>query len=171
MCTVRPIAAAVLAAGLVASAFGLRQFMSGTAQDRLLPGEEVDIAGLRPPLPRPSFLACPAGYCHAAEASASPIFAVPWRQLRDGWRRMIEAEPRIVEVASDPHGRRLTYIAHTALFGFPDIVTVEFAAFGSNGSGIALFSRSRYGRSDLGTNRRRVERWLTLLQKLEPILR
>jgi hypothetical protein len=165
----RPIATAVLAAGL--AVFGLREFMTAPGQDRLRPGEAVDIAALRSPLPQPAFLACPPGYCHVREAAASPIFAVPWLRLQDGWRRLIQAEPRAVEVVQDPPDRRFVYIVHTPMLGFPDIVTVEFAAIGPKSSGIALFSRSRYGRSDFGTNRRRVEGWLARLQAGEPVMR
>ena len=167
MRTVGPIAKAAFAAGLVAAALGLglRHYMKRPAQYRLLPGEEAAIAELRSPLPQPSFLACPPGYCGAGEAVASPIFEMSWAQLRDGWRRIVAAEPGVVEVAADGQRRRSVYIAHSAMFGFPDIVTVEFVALDPFRSGIALYSRSRYGRSDFGANRRRVEGWLARLQQ------
>ena len=65
--------------------------------------------------------------------------------------------------------RRLVYIQHSPAFGFPDIITVEFVALGPDRSGIALYSRSRYGRNDFGKNRERVERWLGLLEKAAPV--
>jgi uncharacterized protein (DUF1499 family) len=161
MRAVRSIAAC--AAGLAALGLGLRGYMNSTAQDRLLHGEQADIAQLRSPLPQPGFLACPPGYCRVGEARASPIFAMSRADLREAWRRMIAAEPRLIQVAEDAQHRRSAYVAHTTVFGFPDIVTVEFVALGSDRSGIALYSRSRYGRYDFGTNRKRVERWLSLL--------
>ncbi len=97
----------------------------------------------------------------------TPIFALPWRRLRDTWTDMIAAEPRVVPVESQ--GRRLVYIQHSPVFRFPDIITVEFVALGPDRSGIALFSRSRYGRNDFGKNRERVERWLGLLEKAAPV--
>jgi uncharacterized protein (DUF1499 family) len=78
---------------------------------------------------------------------------------------MIAAEPRVIEVAQNMQHRRSVYVAHTPVLGFPDLVTVEFVALGSDRSSIALYSRSRYGRSDFATNRRRVERWLSQLTK------
>jgi uncharacterized protein (DUF1499 family) len=33
-------------------------------------------------------------------------------------------------------------------------------------SSLAIYSRSRYGRGDFGTNRRRVERWLSQLAQI-----
>jgi uncharacterized protein (DUF1499 family) len=167
MCALRSIAKATIAAGLAVTALGLglRGYMNGTAQDRLLPGEPADIAKLRSPLPQPGFLACPTGYCRASEAIPSPIFEMSWAHLRDAWRRMIAAEPRLIAVAEDVRHRRSAYVAHTAVFGFPDVVTVEFVALGSDRSSIALYSRSRYGRYDFGKNRRRVERWLSRLPR------
>jgi uncharacterized protein (DUF1499 family) len=125
--------------------------------------EQADIAQLRSPLPQPAFLACPPGYCRVGEARASPIFAMSWADLREAWRWMIAAEPRVIQVAEDAQHHRSAYVAHTTVLGFPDIVTVEFVALGSDRSGIALYSRSRYGRYDFGKNRKRVERWLSLL--------
>jgi uncharacterized protein (DUF1499 family) len=167
---VRPIAKAAFAAGLAAVALGLglRGYMNSTTQDRLLPGEAADIAKLRSPLPQPGFLVCPPGYCRAGEAIASPIFGMSSADLREAWRRMIAAEPRLIQVAEDMQHRRAVYVVHTAVLGFPDIVTVEFVALGDDRSSIALYSRSRYGRSDFGTNRRRVDRWLLQLSQSLP---
>jgi uncharacterized protein (DUF1499 family) len=166
---VRPIAKAAFAAGLaVALGLGLRGYMNSTAQDRLLPSEQADIAELRSPLPQPGFLACPPGYCRAGEAIAGPIFGMSWADLREAWRRMVAAEPRLIQVAEDVRHRRAVYVVHTAVLGFPDIVTVEFVVLGDDRSSIALYSRSRYGRSDFGTNRRRVERWLSQLTRSMP---
>jgi uncharacterized protein (DUF1499 family) len=100
---------------------------------------------------------------------ASPIFDRSWAELREAWRRMMAAEPRVVDAAEDERHRRSAYIARTKVLGFPDIVTVEFVALDKDRSSIALYSRSRYGRSDFGTHRRRVERWLSrLAQHLLP---
>jgi uncharacterized protein (DUF1499 family) len=167
MGAVRSVAQTALTMVLVLAALGLglRLYMNRGAQDRLLPGEAVDIAALRSPLPQPSYLACPPGYCRAGEAVASPVFDEPWPQLRDAWRALIAALPRVVEVMHDPQHRRFAYVVHTAVFSFPDIVTVEFVAQAQNRSSIALFSRSRYGKSDFGKNRERATAWLLALQR------
>ncbi len=166
----RPIVVGVFGAGLalVALAAGVRVFMSRPDQDRLMPGERIDIAALRPPLPQPSFLACPPGYCAARPELTTPVFALPWVRLREDWSKMIAARPRVVQIETGSQRRRLVYIQHSPVFGFPDIVTVEFAPLGPDRSGIALYSRSRFGRSDFGKNRERVEDWLRLLEKATP---
>lgn len=150
------------ASTVAASILGVRIFMGQPSQDRLARHEHIDIATLRPPLPPPSFLACPPGYCAAAGISA-PTFEMPWRALREVWTQMITHEPRVVRVAEELDGRRLVYIQHSPLFRFPDIITVEFVSLGPDRSSLALYSRSRYGHYDFRQNRRRIETWLARL--------
>ena len=69
----RPIKMTLLAIGLLILLAGLalRIYMGSGVEDRLAPQEVVSIPELRSPLPRTSFLACPSGYCSAAEAITS----------------------------------------------------------------------------------------------------
>ncbi|SRR5271166_5393889 len=152
------IAAAALAAGL-------RLYMGSAGQDRLEPDEHLDLVLLRDPLPGPSFLACPPHYCRARTGMLPPTFAVGWRQLSALWVAMLAAKPRVVTVSTELEGRRLIHIDHSPVFRFPDIITVEFVPLGPETSTLAVFSRSRYGRSDFGQNRKRVESWLGELEK------
>jgi uncharacterized protein (DUF1499 family) len=148
-----------------ASAVGLRLYMTSAAQDRLELDEHLDLVLLRDPLPGPSFLACPPNYCRAPAGMMPPTFAIGWRQLRDLWVAMLAAKPRVVTASTELEGRRLIHIEHSPVFGFPDIVTVEFVPVGPESSTLALFSRSRYGRGDFGQNRNRVENWLGEIEK------
>lgn len=52
----------------------------------------------------------------------------------------------------------ITYIARTRIAGFPDYVTVQHVD-----GRLRIFSRLRFGQSDLGVNKRRVEGWLSQL--------
>lgn len=159
MTTLLAVGLAVVVAGLA-----LRFYMGRPVEDRLAPDEVVSIAELRPPLARPSFLACPPGYCAAADL-ASPVFDMPWDQLREYWKEMIAETPAIL-VASEFEHRRAVYIQHSRILRFPDIITVEFVALAPERSSVAIYSRSRYGRYDFEKNRKRVERWLFLLQQV-----
>jgi hypothetical protein len=164
----RRIRTTLLATGLAMLLLGLvvRIYMGSGAEDRLEPREAVSIPELHSPLPNAGFLACPPGYCPAAEAIASPEFDMPWDRLRDYWIEMISGEKRIVRGVADRGPRQYTYIQHSPVFRFPDIITVEFVSLGPHRSSIALYSRSRYGEYDFAKNRKRVERWLVLLQKV-----
>jgi hypothetical protein len=164
----RRIRTALLVIGLTVLLLGLalRIYMGSGAEDRLKPGEAVRISELRSPLPKNAFLACPPGYCAAAEAITSPVFDMAWDRLREYWMEMISGEMRIVRALADPGSRRYVYIQHSPVFRFPDIITVEFVSLGSDRSSLALYSRSRYGEYDFLKNRSRVERWLLLLEKV-----
>jgi uncharacterized protein (DUF1499 family) len=162
------IGTALIMTVLVLAAFGLavRIYMGREVEDRLAAEEAVNLAELRSPLPKPSFLACPPHYCAADEAVASPVFDVPSDRLHQYWVDMISSQPRIVSVTANESTARFVYIEHSALFRFPDIVTVEFVPLGPDRSSVAIFSRSRYGKYDFAKNRKRVERWLVLLQRV-----
>src|ERR1700730_3126548 len=100
----RRIKMALLVIGLTVLLLGLalRIYMGSGAEDRLEPGEAVGISELRSPLPKNAFLACPPGYCAAAEAITSPVFDMAWDRLREYWMEMISGEKRIVRVLADP---------------------------------------------------------------------
>ena len=164
----RLIRMALLALGLaiLLPGLALRIYMGSGAEDRLAPQEVVSISELRSPLPKNGFLACPLDYCSAAAAITSPGFDLPWDRLREYWVEMISGEPRVVRAATDLGPRSYVYIQHSPVFRFPDIVTVELIPLGPARSSIALYSRARYGEYDFAKNRKRVERWLFLLQKV-----
>ena len=152
--------------GVAALGLAVRIYMGRDAENRLAPSEAVNITELQSPLPRPGFLFCPPGYCPAAEAIASPVFPMPWERLREYWTEVISGEKRVETIVADPDDRRFVYIQHSPTFRFPDIITVEFVQLGPNRSSIAVYSRSRYGQYDFGKNRKRVGKWLALLEKM-----
>jgi uncharacterized protein (DUF1499 family) len=165
---VRRILTALVTVVLGLAAFGLamRIYFGREAENRLAPSEAVDIAALHSPFPKPGFLACPPNYCPAAEAIASPVFLVPWERLHEYWTEVMSGEKRVDTIMADPDGRRFIYIQHSPTFRFPDVITVEFVQLGRDRSSIAIYSRSRYGEYDFGKNRKRVVRWLALLEKV-----
>lgn len=157
------LAAAVLAATF--SGLAVRIYMGREAEDHLAPSEAVGIAALHSPLPA-AFLTCPSGYCAAAEAVTSPVFDIPWARLNDYWTEVVSGEKRMILVRTDPDVRRFVYIQHSPTFRFPDIITVEFVSLSPARSSLAIYSRSRYGECDFGKNRKRVKKWLALLQRI-----
>ena len=56
-------------------------------------------------------------------------------------------------------------MVRSAVFNFPDLVTAQVAPAGAGAATLLLYSRSVYGYSDLGANRRRVAAWLAALDK------
>jgi len=79
----------------------------------------------------------------------------------DGLARLdaiILATPRTRRLAGAPGAGMVTYVTRSALFGFPDYTTVRAA-----GAQLEIYGRLRFGRSDLGVNAARIDRWLARL--------
>ena len=58
--------------------------------------------------------------------------------------------------------RQAQWVARSALMNYPDIIVAEVVP-GPEGAGLFLYSRSLFGWSDMGVNRKRVEAWLAAL--------
>ncbi|WP_226925854.1 DUF1499 domain-containing protein [Meridianimarinicoccus sp. MJW13] len=69
--------------------------------------------------------------------------------------------PRVRVLAESPD--RVTFVARSALWGFPDYISVRAIREGE-GTRLVLFSRQRFGRDDLGINAARVTAWMQALQ-------
>lgn len=106
------------------------------------------------------WLVAPAAYAVRPDAVA-PVFEVPVAVLHAAFRAVIRDRPRVEVVAESAGGLHL--VAATALFGFRDDVYVHFIVWSPRQSTLAIYSASRTGYWDLGTNRRRVEDWLSRL--------
>lgn len=111
------------------------------------------------------FLICPPDLCAVQRHADSPLFAVPVERLRAAWRDLVASQPRTVLLTEDPDGQQADYLQRSARFRFPDIITVRFIALSPSQSTLAIYSRSLYGKSDLGVNRKRIEAWLKDLEQ------
>ena len=110
-------------------------------------------------------LVCPRDFCAAKPHAESPLFEQPVQSLKQKWFDLMERQPRTELVHSDPEHERYTFRVKTAVIHFPDDVTVQFIPLEGERSTLAIYSRSHYGRSDLGVNRRRIESWLRELAR------
>ncbi|MGR3525981.1 MAG: DUF1499 domain-containing protein [Paracoccaceae bacterium] len=72
--------------------------------------------------------------------------------------RIIRATPRTTLLAGSPESGMVTYITRSRLWGFPDFTTVE-----ARPGAIVIHGRLRFGSSDMGVNRVRVEGWVAAL--------
>lgn len=72
--------------------------------------------------------------------------------------------PRTTVLAGSPDAGRITWVSRSRLMGFPDYITAE-AKPSAQGTRLALYSRLRFGNSDLGVNAARLKAWLTALDQ------
>jgi len=96
----------------------------------------------------------------------TPVYQVPATRLFAAIQAVAEAQPRTFVAATYPDRLQVHWVVRSAVFNFPDLVTAQIAADGAGGSTLVLYSRSVYGRSDLGVNRARLGAWLAALATL-----
>ena len=110
------------------------------------------------------YLVCPHNFCTTTLDAVSPVYEMPVTMLRERWLSLMAQQPRIEQIAVSKDGWQYDFIQRSFLLRFPDTITVRFLPLGEKRSTLAIYSRSHYGYTDYGVNRRRVETWLTALQ-------
>ena len=108
------------------------------------------------------YLVAPEGATLAQPDRITDIRAIAARDLLFLFDSIAMNSRRTDHVAVDEDSMTITYVQRSAFFGFPDYVSVK-AVETSVGAGLILWSRSRFGHSDMGVNRDRVEAWLVAL--------
>ncbi len=111
------------------------------------------------------YLVCPPDYCQKAAAHReAPVFDVPAAKLRDAWAKVLADQPRTKTLEEDGASLSYEYVQRSALFRYPDFISVQFVPLNEARSTMAIYSRSKYGYSDLGVNKKRIDTWLDLLE-------
>ena len=119
----------------------------------------VDMSHIQRPASPNTALAAPAGTVPAPDIVA-PVFPVSAVRLYNAVIAMAAAQPRTFLAAAYPADRQAHFVARSAWFNFPDLVTAQISEAGAETSTLVLYSRSVYGHSDLGANRQRLTAWL-----------
>jgi len=78
---------------------------------------------------------------------------------------LILATPHSRRLAGQPSDLFVTYVVRTPLMRFPDYVSMRFIDLGEGRATYAVFSRSRFGHSDLGVNKKRFMSWVKRLSQ------
>lgn len=127
----------------------------------LPPAEPLDFAALVLPRRPNACLGAPAGFpqAHLVTPALPADADTAWEALRTLGDRF----PRTTKLGEWPEQRQAQWVVRSALLNFPDIVVGEITG-GPAGSGVFLFSRSLFGYSDFGVNRRRVAAWVAALE-------
>lgn len=68
---------------------------------------------------------------------------------------VVRATPRTTVLAGSLGEGMITYVTRSRVFGFPDYTTVVLM-----GETLQINGRLRFGQSDLGVNRRRIDGWI-----------
>jgi uncharacterized protein (DUF1499 family) len=128
----------------------------------LPPPTLMDMTHVARPTTPNTALAAPAGFRPTPDI-VTPTYKVPPDRLFAAIESVAGAQPRTFPAATFAPERQVHYVARSAMFNFPDLITVQVAPAPPDGATLVLWSRSVYGESDLGVNRKRVVAWLAAL--------
>lgn len=92
------------------------------------------------------------------------MFDLPPEQLAAAFHEVAVAQPRVTVLAEDASDFWITYEQRSKLMGYPDFISVRITPVAGGKSAVQIYSRSRFGKSDLGVNKARVTHWLGLLR-------
>ncbi|MEM1363767.1 MAG: DUF1499 domain-containing protein [Pseudomonadota bacterium] len=92
-----------------------------------------------------------------------PVFAATPDALLSALNQIALAAPRVTPLAGSVDSGEITFVARSALWGFPDYISVKAVPAG-DGAQLAIFSRSRFGHSDMGVNAARITSWMDALK-------
>lgn len=100
-----------------------------------------------------------------AEGGDQPAFTSPLSpaKLAAALDFVAMSDDRVERLAGDPAQGWVTYTQRSLLMGYPDAISVKAEPDG-DGARLSLYSRSRFGYSDMGANQARLERWLAALE-------
>ena len=134
----------------------------GRGTEGLPPPEPVEFRSLVLPRSPNTCLAAPAGAHPAAHLVTPPLpagVAAAWPVLR----RLGQRFPNTYRLAEWPERRQAQWVERSPRLGFPDVIAAELEEGPGGAAGLFLYSRSLFGWSDLGANRRRVQAWMEAL--------
>lgn len=104
--------------------------------------------------------------------AVAPVYGLAADDLGRAFDSMVRSQPRTDVVGGSAADGWITYVQRSAVFGFPDYISVRFIELepvdGQPRSTLAIMSRARFGESDLGVNEKRVNSWLDALD-LSPV--
>ncbi|HEY4042585.1 MAG TPA: DUF1499 domain-containing protein [Rhodopila sp.] len=122
---------------------------------------------VRPASPNTA-LAAPEGFRPPPDI-VTPSYPLPADRLFALVQAIATDQPRTYLAALYADRLQADYVARSAVFNFPDLIVAQVTEATPDTSALILYSRSVYGHSDLGVNRKRVESWLGALRaKLPP---
>ncbi|QHQ34925.1 DUF1499 domain-containing protein [Algicella marina] len=122
-----------------------------------------------PQSPTPnSFRAAPSVITDQPIDMELPTYAVPAASLAEAFDTFVMEQPRVERVAGSVEAGWITYVQRSETLAFPDYITVQFYDLAdTQTSTLAIYSRSRFGHSDMGVNKARVEAWLASIESFE----
>jgi len=96
--------------------------------------------------------------------ATTPVYDASPAYLAAAFDAFAMAQPGVSRLMVSDDDLCVTYVQRSRIMGYPDYFSIRFLDLGRGDAGVAVFSRARYGGSDHGVNRARVEKWLAALE-------
>ncbi len=93
----------------------------------------------------------------------SLVFDMPPAELAANFNDVALSKPNVVVLDGDAKDLFVTYMQRTKLMAYPDYISVKVTPEEGGKSRLFVYSRSRFGRSDLGVNKARIQDWTAAL--------
>lgn len=114
------------------------------------------------------YLVCNETLCQKAQEihRVAPVYDLPAQKLAEAFKAIALSQPRtkLLEEGSVGEGYGFEFVQRSFLMRFPDFVSVQVVPVSEASATLAIYSRSKYGYSDLGVNEKRITNWLELLE-------
>lgn len=114
-----------------------------------------------------SYRVVPPGTPVPASSRESPVYAASPSELMAAFEAHALAQPDTMRLAGSSADGYVTFVQRTPLVKYPDYISVRAVDLGGGQSALAILSRSRYGQSDMGVNKARIDNWLEALAPLQ----
>lgn len=123
----------------------------------------VDPLSAPQPIKPHSYRMAPPGLTTEFVDAPSPVFSANPTLMAKAFDDFVLSQSKTIRIAGSPEEGWMTYVQKSARWGFPDYTSVKFIDLNGGKSTIAIFSRSRFGYSDMGVNEARVTSWVSTL--------
>src|ERR1700712_5713138 len=117
------------------------------AAQGLPPPAPMDTAHIVRPASPNTALAAPAGFSPPADI-ITPPYAIAADRLFALVQQVAAGQERTYQAVLYPDQFQAHYVARSAVFNFPDLITLQVSKAGPDHSDLLLYSRSIYGHSD-----------------------
>ncbi len=114
-----------------------------------------------------SFRLAPPGLTEEPVDMPAPVYSANPTLMAKAFDDFVLKQNKVKRIAGSPEEGWMTYVQRSPRWNFPDYISVKFIDLNGGKSTVAIYSRSRFGYSDMGVNEARVKTWIRALESFE----
>ncbi len=97
----------------------------------------------------------------------APVYTANPTLMAKAFDDFVLRQSKTIRIDGSPEEGWMTYVQRSQRLNFPDYISVKFIDLNGGNSTVAIYSRSRFGHSDMGVNEARVKAWMGSLRSFE----